>query len=385
MRKEPTKILIVSALKPANEVRMRERLAFSLLPTFEVHLAGTHPSKEILQEDGNIRFHFEWPKPRSFRERIQIWKRLAALHQKVKPEVIIITTVELLLPAILLRIRSNVKVIYDVQENFYRNFLYHPHYSPPFHFLLALFSRTVEFMTFPFVEHYLLAEKAYLSEMPFLRKKATVLENKCRLNESELVLLSAKQFPKRLSRESGLKVALTGTFSTVFGTYQALTWLSFFLGKNPENKAVLVGWSAEAPLLEALLDFTNRFSEQVEMIGGNYHVAHPKIIKELLDADVALLPYQMGNPSTMNCIPSKMYECLALGIPMLISPNPLWMEKLAGKHAAVFLDFSKLENFNTSLEQLLVTSFFPNGPEEEAKWQKESGLLARLLENLIPD
>ncbi|MEJ7661386.1 MAG: hypothetical protein WKG07_18200 [Hymenobacter sp.] len=49
----------------------------------------------------------------------------------------------------------------------------------------------------------------------------------------------------------------------------------------------------------------------------------PRIVAEVGRAHLGLLPYQ-PHPSTARCRPTKLFEYLAHGLPVLVPANPLW-------------------------------------------------------------
>ena len=98
------RLVLASVLKPVNDTRMYEKIGQSLADKtdFEIHIIG-YPSLQP-ETDSNIFFH-----PLQSFHRIS-WRRVFAplqvllLVRKVKPEVLIITTHELLIVSFINRI-----------------------------------------------------------------------------------------------------------------------------------------------------------------------------------------------------------------------------------------------------------------------------------------
>src|SRR5436190_24397317 len=111
------RIVLASLLKPVNDPRMFEKMGVTLAQSdqYEVHIIG-YPSNTSVSEQ-NLHFH-----QLSKFKRISFGRFTAQLKAlqfiiKVKPELLVVTTHELLQVAILIRILFGTKIIYDIQEN----------------------------------------------------------------------------------------------------------------------------------------------------------------------------------------------------------------------------------------------------------------------------
>ena len=178
------RIVLASILKPVNDTRMFEKIGVSLVQSgqYEVNIIG-YPTESAIS-DPNVHFH---PLPKfkrlsfaRFTARLKVLKFII----KVKPELLIVTTHELLEVAILIRIFFGTKIIYDIQENYWRNILYTDAFPKIIRPLIASFVRLKEWATSPFFSRFLLAEKCYAYELGFLKNKFVVIENKCKVINS---------------------------------------------------------------------------------------------------------------------------------------------------------------------------------------------------------
>ncbi len=367
--------MIISALKPVTEVRMYFRFAQSLQNDHEIHLIGTEA--ESYPSSSRIFLHPLWQKTQTWKNRIRQPLKLWSALKVIRPTIVIITTPEHLIPLCIFKYILKFKLVYDIQENYLRNLIFHPHYPILARHFIGYAVRCIEFLSVGSIDHYILAEKHYSKEFSFHKKKFTLLENKYfPIGEYSLVA------PSRPNTNCAcVKVVISGTFSTVFGTYDAIKWAKFMV-KRYFITVSFVGWAAEKNLLTALEDLVNEHHGKVFLIGGRYHVPHTTIMRYVTNADVALLPYELKNPSTQYCIPSKMYECLATATPMLVSANPFWIDFLSEYEAGIFLDFKNEDTYEQSWELFLESTFYKSGSIKEAFWQKESGLLTRLVNDL---
>ena len=99
-----TRILLASVLKPVDDTRMYEKLgkAFAKIDKAEIHIAGFHANNVVPEEKIELHplFNFDRLSYRRFGASLKIWLLLI----KVKPEVIIANTHELLIVIILYKI-----------------------------------------------------------------------------------------------------------------------------------------------------------------------------------------------------------------------------------------------------------------------------------------
>ena len=115
MRK--TRILLASILKPVNDTRMFEKFGQSLakLPGMEIHLVGQATSQK--QEQGrNIFFYPLSTFKRLSFDRISAHWKIYKTILKLKPEVIIITTAELLPLMAICKILFKAEIYYHIGD-----------------------------------------------------------------------------------------------------------------------------------------------------------------------------------------------------------------------------------------------------------------------------
>src|SRR5690349_1669865 len=170
-------LVIASVLKPVDDSRMYEKIGLTLARSgkYDVHVIGC---ASATNENPWITQHAFRPFSRvSLRRFFAPW-RILFLTLRLKPHIFMITTHELLYVALLLKMFRRCRVIYDVQENYYWNILYTTAFPLIFKPFVAMYVRAKETLSSSFVDHYLLAEKGYESELTFPRSRFTTVENK---------------------------------------------------------------------------------------------------------------------------------------------------------------------------------------------------------------
>ena len=188
------KVVLASVLKPINDTRMFEKMGQSLAATnkYDVNIIGFQANKTTSKS--NIKFHPVFAFHRLSINRFFAGNKFYYQLKKIKPDLIIINTHELLWPAILYRLLYGSKVCYDVQENHFRNILFTDSFPLLVRPFLAAFVRTKEYLTYPFISHYFLAETYYSKELHFIGNDFTILENKALKISNELI---EKSDPKK--------------------------------------------------------------------------------------------------------------------------------------------------------------------------------------------
>ncbi|MFC5270043.1 glycosyltransferase [Adhaeribacter terreus] len=361
-----------------NDTRMFEKFGQSLakVPGAEVHLIGQSSSQKS-EKSSNIFFH-RLPnfKRLSFKRISAQWKIYKIIH-KLKPEVIIITTAELLPLMAICKILFKAEIYYDVQENYFKNITSQPTYPALLRPMLAYPLRLLEKLSTRFISHYFLAERSYATEMTFLAGKHTVLENKFKPNKH---FESWKTFPVTVNPVE-LHLLYSGTISEVYGMWEAIALADRLFVLNNKTKLTIIGFCPQETTYRKI---RKNIAEKpyINLIGGNKLVPHPEIIKAINHASVGLLPYR-DNPSTRDCMPTKLFEYLANCLPVLIPENPLWEAMVQQSKAGFSVNFTEPDALNI-LNRLTSGSFYPGGQPKHVFWQEEERkLLSFFNEKLL--
>ncbi|NDK55436.1 glycosyltransferase family protein [Pontibacter fetidus] len=373
------RILLASLLKPVNDTRMYGKLGLSLskLPNTQVHIAGfSAPLPASVPV--NVQLYPIFSFGRLSLQRFTAQQKFWQLLQTIKPDLLIVCTHELLLTAWLYCKRYRCHLIYDVQENYSLNLTAQDSYNPILKRVLATGVRQIEQLTAPTINHFLLAEQSYAQELPFIDKRFTILENKFKPEAN----YSQPTTPVQVSQGKGIKLLYSGTISGVYGVFEAVRLAEQLHTINPLVTLTIIGYCAHAGTLQKLKQ-TIADKHYISLIGGEKLVPHAEILKAIATHDIGLLPYQ-PNPSTFRCIPTKLYEYMAYGLPILIQQNPIW-ENLLNK-ATVGLNINFIEpNVTTLLQTLYNTHFYSSGIPDDIYWQTEEEKLMSVVTPLLQD
>lgn len=363
------KIILGSVLKPVDDTRVYEKFGLSLAKrkNTEIIIFGTN-TNDVAFEDIQENIRFESYDSSKKSSRILVSRLFLSLLKKEKPNYIIVHTIELLPIILWYKItHPKVKLCYDMLENYPLNFTAQQYHSTWYKTILSQVASWTEKLSYPFLDKIFVAEKAYTFEKKIPLKKTVILENKY------APILSDRYFKKN---NEDLTITLCGSLTAIFGVYGFLKFVENASSCNNRLKFKIIGKAHEQDVIDRINLFGK--THNIELIGIHQFVPHKKIIKEMLNSDFIALPYP-DNDSTKNCIPTKMYECLALGIPMLIQHNKIWKEITTPLKAALYIDFNTEKNFDDLYLKMTQLKAYPKGPHVEAYWINEERKLLNSL------
>lgn len=365
------KIAIASVLKPVDDTRLYEKLAVSLADTGDFHVDIIGFRSSINPNYNNISFYPVFCFQRLHPMRLLSGLRLLKLLVKLKPDLLIITTHELLFAASLYKLLFGKAVIYDVCENYYRNIAYGTGFNYLIRPMLSSFVRLKERMTKPLINHYFLAEQAFLEEMPFMRDRATVIENKC-------LQLSSRE--KNVRNDNEIKFLFSGTIAKEYGIFEAIMFSNTLNQSGFNNRLVIIGRCAHAETLEQL-KLSVMGHSHIEMMVDSYPISHQLIIDKMLESDFGLLPYNLA-PHIKSRFPTKIYEHLAVKLPIIITDNPPWTKFCKEHSAGISIDFSNYSSYKV-IDLIKNTCFFEKTDYEDILWKPEGKKVISVIKALL--
>lgn len=363
-------IAIISVLKPVDDTRNYEKVARSIGNTnkYEINIIGFSAKK--IPADPNISFHPVFNFRRTSLKRILAPYAVFSKLLKLKPELIIVTCAELLIVTVLYKIIFGSKIIYDIQENYVRNFIYSPSYSLAVKMPLAGLTRGVELISSFYIDQFILAEHIYYEQLKFTRNRAIVFDNKAVIN-------SISNKPPYVQGEK-LQLVYSGTISQHYGIFDAIGLVDKLKAAGWDAQLKIVGYSADRKVYNQLVEIT-RNKDYIDITGGDSLVSHDQILIEISKAHFCLLPYQ-ANKSTEGRIPTKLYECLAMEKPVIITSNQAWDELIEINNAGIIHDFQS--EVNELLAQLTGT-YYGNGLAAKYDWKTNEPMLLATVDQLL--
>ena len=361
--------VIASVLKPVDDTRLFEKLGLTIRESkkYQVNIIGF--KAKIPTDSAGVIFHPLYSGGRLGLGRLLVpWKFLGKLI-RLRPDLLVVSTPELLIPAVIYKSFLGTRLWYDVQENYRKNVQYqssYPHFVKPF---LKLILWLTETFTRPFIERYLLAEEGYLNELRFIRDKHTVLENKYKRVE-------IKQGDTNTT-QSAVSLIFNGTCSKENGILEAISLTETMLRHRYPVRLNIVGQVPDKSLLKYIKDLMSKYQGCIQLLSNGSLASHITIMEQVLHSDFGLVAHQV-NPSNQNCVPTKIYEYLGLHIPMILQSHPLWESKVRPYPGALVIDY---KTFNPDLlwHQMQTVKFYQTKPGPEISWEQEALKLLELL------
>ncbi len=302
----------------------------------------------------------------SLRRYLARWKVLRKTLS-LRPDVFIFSTYELIFQAIFLKVMLGSRIIYDVRENYYRNILY----SEGLPFLLrgplALIVRGIEKIMAPMIDHFFLAERGYEKEFRFHRGAWTVIENK------------ALPLPGPPVRLDNLNLVFSGTLSESTGVFRAIHLAEALHARNPDVTLTIAGHAASVAVQQRIRKSAEG-KPHVRLVGIETLVPHREIVQLLLRARAGIIAYR-PLPHTLNSVPTKLYEYLTAGLPIICDSGWPWVQRFDAYRPFVYVDFEQPVE-DDILGNLDRTTFYPS-PVADAGWDSEVPKLLLAIKNIV--
>lgn len=339
------KLVIASTLKPVDDPRLFEKLALTLADTgrYECHVIGAPggPTKHISAHE------LKRVKRLSF-SRFSLPFIVLAKIFKLQPEVLIVTTHELLLAAFVYKILTRGIVVYDIQENYYLNIIHTNAFPPVIRQFVAVWVRLKERLASRFIDQFLLAEKCFENELVFPRQRSVTLENKVIIQPGF----------KRTAAGDRIELLFSGTIDESTGVYEAVSIARLLNGCNPRYTLHIIGYCARPEVLAILKDMIAPFPF-IRLTGGDELQPHSAIINAISQAHVGLILYR-PSPHINNRMPTKLYEYLGCQLPILIRSDLWWREVVSKAEAGLAVNVNDVGP-NSLADKLIQSKFYSSG------------------------
>jgi glycogen(starch) synthase len=176
----------------------------------------------------------------------------------------------------------------------------------------------------------------------------------------------------------------SGTISVLNGIWEAVALTQALAAAWPGGAhCTIIGFCQQPELLRQLEETVGLQPGLFTLIGGAAPVPHAAIVAAIGRSHLGLLPYR-PHPSTARCRPTKLFEYLALGLPILIPQNWLWAKTMSRHGGGLMLELTPADAAAAHVRQgLEKCRFYPNGLPQEVLWAGEGKKLWHLLDSVI--
>ncbi len=320
----------------------------------EVISVGQKPSSEIK----NIKLAGLFDFKRLSLKRIFVNFRYFRFLIRTRPKVNIICTHELISSSVWYKIIFGGALIYDVQENYYRNLNHQSNFPPIVRNLIAIWVRLKEVLSRPFVDHYLLAEQIYEEQLGFTKNKSTVIANK---------FLSTSSNQNIKAPEDGkIRFLYSGTISKDYGIFEAIDLAKALHEIDPRIYLTIAGYSANYKTLEKTMDMIAD-TDFIHLIGGAEPVDYTIIQEQMILSDFALLPYRT-NLSFQGKTPTKLYEYIHHKLPV-VTTSLEWREFIEQYDCGIIYHIN--QDSPAQLLKTLLNNHFFKTQSPDLSWASE--------------
>jgi glycogen(starch) synthase len=383
-------ILLASVLKPVDDTRMLGKFARALGELgAQVAVAG-RASPTASAPPGGATLHPIFSGARLSLARLAAQGRYWRLLRQLRPALVIVHAPELLpLTLVWQWLGSRRQFIYDIRENYALNVTTQGIYQGAVRRGLAAGLRWVEGLAARRATALTLAEASYAAELPFLRhlpaSRVVVLENKYQPAPGELLPTQPRALP---TATEPLRLLYSGTISELNGLAEALALAEALHHHRPGGaELTVIGFCQQPALLAELLALVAQRPPWLRLVGGAQAVPHQAIVAEIARAHLGLALYR-PHASTARCQPTKLFEYLAHGLPVLVPPNPAWQQLVQQYDAGLVFDgplAPQVPGVASLLAELAShDAFYRRGLPTEVLWAAESKKLQHLLKSLLP-
>lgn len=369
---EKCTVVIASVLKPVDDSRLYEKIGLSLARSdkYDVHIIGCASGGP---RDPALTQHPFKPFGRISLGRLLAPWRILLTTVRLKPDVFIMATHELLYLSMLLKLTLRCRIIYDVQENYYWNILYTKAFPVLIKPFIALYVRGKETLAARYIDHFFLAERGYEQELRFPGTRYTVLENKVRIHPAD------RKSSAEIHGKATIHLIFSGTLAETTGVFVAIDLAVKLHVIDERFRLTIIGFCPQRHVLEKmrLLIRPRRF---IQLIARDGPVPHAEIFRHIRKADFGLLTYQI-NPSTMSSVPTKLYEYLGFRLPILLVNHQPWVDFCHPYSAAVVFDPHHYDA-GELYREMLAKTFYTAEPEA-VYWETEEPALLNAMEKVV--
>ncbi len=369
--------LIASVLKPVDDTRMFEKIGLSLHQSnkYEVNIIGFQTKNKSLYP--NIHMIQAFGFSRLSVARLFAPIKFLRLALSIKPQLLIITTHELILAAVVYKcLVRKARLVYDIQENYYRNMVHQGGFSKPASLVLGIAIRIIEILSTIFFSNYILAENTYNTELNFSNTKSVIVLNKFKTVKVDTI---NQAFSKAESTKASIKLIYSGTIHQVYGVLEAIE-LANNLTKLLNTKMLIVGCTKDFKLLKTLAAMETQYP-WLQLCVDTTPIPHPQIIRCIQQADFGIVSHQPV-PSIAGCFPTRIYELMAYQKPILLQDHTPWTRYCNRWDSAIAFDYNRFDAAWIA-EQMITRKFYQYGIPNDIYWESEEKKLLTSLDQLF--
>lgn len=337
-----TKVCILTTVHPPFDTRIFHKQAKTLVQAgYDVTLIAQHDGDD---EVAGIRIT-GLPKPRNRAARIfgLTW-RTYRLAVRERADVYHFHDPELLPVGVVLRLLTQKRVIYDVHEH-YPNAIMSKYWIPkPVRWIVKVCFSLFELLLVSFLNAVIYTTPLVGERYARLKVKSARVDNFPLLEMFEEVHLA--DFEKREKR-----LVYLGGLTRIRGILELIEGFSLVHEKFPELRLYLIGRPDPVSFAQRIGQLCERLgvAEKVLFIQS---VPYEEIGSHLTRFCIGIVTY-LPYPNHTSCLPNKLFEYMACGLPVIASDFPLYREVVEDATCGRLVDPTKPIEIARAVEEIL--------------------------------
>jgi len=251
---------------------------------------------------------------------------------------------ELLLVGVALKLLTKGKVIYDVHEH-YPNAIMSKYWIPkPTRLIVSGIFRLQEFLLVPLLDAVIYTTPIVGERYKRMRVQSVRVEN--------LPLLEMFEGIDAVGHKANSNVMIySGGMARIRGVIELIEAFAIVKGKHPDLSLYLVGGFSPKSFGESIRSLIIKLGikEEVKLIPP---VPYDKVKNYLSRASIGIVTY-LPYPNNMSCLPNKLFEYMACGLPIVASDFPLYREVIEDADCGKLVDPRNPMDIASAIEELL--------------------------------
>jgi glycosyltransferase involved in cell wall biosynthesis len=364
-------IAVISTVHETYDTRIFYKQIPSLRENYDVVYLS--PMSGPPEED----FILALPKSRSKVGRLATHLSLMRNLVSVRADLYLLHDPELLPLGVLLSLLGK-RVVWDMHEDTYNDIKTKDYLSPTLRVIAGELYRLVQSLAARLLSGFILAEDAYGRSLP-VSLKTCVVHNYPLLNRLSPFGEIAK------NRES---LVYIGSISRNRGIFQLLDVVDKLRHRLPGIRLLLIGPFVDPELEKEVRSyvFHRAIQNNVDIRGPIRNVDAYPLVAQCMVGLALLLP----EPNFTSSLPTKMFEYMALGLPVIVSAFPLWEEIVHTHHVGASIDPTDTEGVADLVFHWLTHPDYYRELSDNARraarrysWETESRTLHRFVTDIL--
>ncbi|MDX1908803.1 MAG: glycosyltransferase [Bacteroidia bacterium] len=307
----------LTVLNPARHTRIFYKLARTQAAAgWKVYVIGQDPSPAPYEAEG-VQVIPRRPFHRLAWERWLAPLLLFRQAWRVRARLYVIHAPELLFTAGLLKLTTRARILYDVHEDYQANIRAARHYPGWLRRPLAWAVRAWERLAVSWLDGVSYAEAVYENFLQLPPARHTLVRNTFQATEQPA--------PEDTSVPEAPYLLVTGTLAPGWGVLEALALWQKLCTHTP-IRLVVAGHGQHPGFIRDIQETAARsgFEAYFTLIGGDTYVPYARIQSLIRGCRAGLALYEVS-PNIQGKIPTRFYEYMALGKPLIFTPDADWV------------------------------------------------------------